>query len=211
MAIAVTNSGNVGIGTTNPSTLLDIDPGSSYASNPAIKVVSSYPDGYNAMLELSNTYSGGHDWEIRAGNNASGGIGADLQIYDATSSVSRLDISTAGNVGIGTIDPTYPLSVNGTIQAKEVIVQSGWSDYVFSKSYKLVPLSSVERTIESEHHLPGIPSAKEVAAKGVNLGQMDSAILVQVEELTLRVIDQEKRIERLEAQNARLRGTADPR
>ncbi len=54
----------------------------------------------------------------------------------------------AGNIGIGTTNPTQKLSVNGTIQAKEVIVQTGWSDYVFAKGYRLAPLAEIERHIE---------------------------------------------------------------
>ena len=34
--------------------------------------------------------------------------------------------------GIGTIDPANLLSVAGTIQAYEVLVNTGWSDYVFA-------------------------------------------------------------------------------
>jgi len=45
--------------------------------------------------------------------------------------------STTGNVGIGTTSPQYPLSVNGVIQAKEVLVNTGWSDYVFAPNFHL--------------------------------------------------------------------------
>ena len=80
-------------------------------------------------------------------------------------------------------NPAYPLSVNGTIEAKEVIVQTGWSDYVFDKGYRLKPMSEVEKTIEAEKHLPGMPSAKEVAAHGVSVGEMEAKLLAQLEEV----------------------------
>jgi hypothetical protein len=102
--------------------------------------------------------------------------------------------STAlGNVGMGTLNPTEKLTVNGRIRAKEVLVEStGWSDHVFAKDYKLVPLSEVEHHIESEGHLPGVPSAQEVAEKGISIGEMQAVLLAKVEELTLCVIELKK-------------------
>lgn len=110
-----------------------------------------------------------------------------------------------GNVGIGTTNPTQKLSVNGTIRAKEVIVETtGWSDYVFADNYKLEPLSQVEMQIKEHRHLSGIPSSEEVAEKGIGLGEMQAKLLAKVEELTLHAIKQEKRIEQLEAEVQRL-------
>ena len=79
--------------------------------------------------------------------------------------------SFAGNVGIGTTNPQYPLSVNGTIQAKEVLVNAGWSDYVFDPDYRVKPLTEVAAFIKANHHLPDIPSEAEVKEKGVSLGR----------------------------------------
>jgi hypothetical protein len=117
-----------------------------------------------------------------------------------------------GNVGIGTISPSYPLTVNGTIRASEIITNSyDWADYVFDKNYRLSSLADVERTIRSEKHLPGMPSAEEIAAHGLNMGEMQTKLLQKIEELTLHQIEQEKRldeqaqkIERLEKENTSL-------
>jgi hypothetical protein len=102
-------------------------------------------------------------------------------------------VNRAGNVGIGTTNPTQKLSVNGTVRAKEVIVDSGWSDFVFDKSYKLKALSETEAFIKAEKHLPNIPSAQEVAEHGVSVGEMQAKLLAKIEELTLHVIEQNKR------------------
>ena len=56
-----------------------------------------------------------------------------------------MTITGDGNVGIGTSNPTYKLSVNGNIRSKEVVVETGWADYVFDEQYKLSPLEEVER------------------------------------------------------------------
>ncbi len=69
-----------------------------------------------------------------------------------------------------------------------------WSDFVFAKNYKLPSLIQVEQYIAKNHHLSGIPSAKEVVKDGVDLGQMDAKLLMKVEELTLYTIDQNKEI-----------------
>ncbi len=105
-----------------------------------------------------------------------------------------------GNVGIGTADPgTYRLAVNGNIHAKEVKVDmTGWADYVFADGYRLPSLEEVKKHIEEKGHLINVPSAKEVEANGIGLGEMDRLLLEKIEELTLYIIQQEKRIIALE-------------
>ncbi len=116
-------------------------------------------------------------------------------------------LAPSGNVGIGTTQPgAYKLAVNGTIHTQEVVVDTtGWSDFVFDANYRNAPLDEVEAHIKEYKHLPGVPSAEEVAEKGVSLGQMQAVLLAKVEELTLHLIEQEKRIKRLESENAELR------
>ena len=118
----------------------------------------------------------------------------------------RMIIQPDGNVSIDTTNlGSYRLAVNGTIRAKEVRVNTGWSDFVFEEDYSLPTLSEVESHIKAHKHLPDIPSAAEVEAEGVELGVISSKLLQKVEELTLYVIAQEKRIAALEAENAVLR------
>ncbi|PTY02778.1 hypothetical protein DB347_22790 [Opitutaceae bacterium EW11] len=114
--------------------------------------------------------------------------------------------SGTGNVGIGTTAVgDYRLAVKGKIHAEEIVVETGWADYVFEDGYRPMPLQEVESHIKEHKHLPGIPTADEVAAKGVNVGEMQSALLAKVEELTLHLINQEKRLQKLEQENAQLR------
>ncbi len=98
-------------------------------------------------------------------------------------------------------------SVNGRIRAKEVIVETNWSDYVFEPGYRLASLSEVEQHIRAHGTLPGVPSGADVAKEGVSLGDMQARLLQKVEELTLHVIAQEKRIQKLEEENQQLRSS----
>lgn len=112
---------------------------------------------------------------------------------------NHLVIDENGNVGIGTSGPQSLLSVNGKITAKEVqVTTSGWADFVFEENYKLLSLAEVENHIKKNKHLPEVPSAKEVKEAGINLGEMDAKLLQKIEELTLYIIQQDKRIETLE-------------
>jgi hypothetical protein len=114
-------------------------------------------------------------------------------------------ITGTGNVGIGTTAPQHLLHVAGTIGAKEIIVSSTGADYVFQPNYRLRPLSEVRAYIQANHHLPDIPSASEVAQKGLSVGDMQTKLLAKIEELTLHMIQEHERNDRLEQELETLR------
>lgn len=117
----------------------------------------------------------------------------DTRIRFATSGSSFIN---AGNVGIGTKNPQNKLDVKGTIHSQEVKVDmDNWSDFVFKKDYSLPTLLEVEKYINKNGHLENIPSEKEVLKNGINLGEMDSKLLQKIEELTLYIIDLNKKLE----------------
>lgn len=106
-----------------------------------------------------------------------------------------------GKVAIGGIPVTndYLLSVEGLLYAKQIQVSHDkWADFVFSPEYQLMPINQVEQYIIENKHLPEIPSAEEVVKDGINLGEMNAKLLQKIEELTLYIIEQNKRIEELE-------------
>lgn len=110
-----------------------------------------------------------------------------------------------GNIGIGTKNPgVWKLAVNGKIRAKEIKVETNWSDFVFENGYDLPTLEEVEKHIIEKGHLKDVPSAKEVEENGILLGEMSAKLLQKIEELTLYSIDQEKRIKSLEKMNVKL-------
>lgn len=121
----------------------------------------------------------------------------------------RMCISPEGHVGIGTSNPENQLEVKGKIRAEEVIIETGWADFVFDKDYHLRTLQDVENHINAYKHLPDIPSAKEVEENGVSLGEMQAKLLQKIEELTLYVIEQSKEIIQIKEENIKLKERLD--
>ncbi len=87
------------------------------------------------------------------------------------------------------------LAVNGTITAKKLqLSPTGWPDYVFDGSYKLMPLHDLDQYIVRHKHLPGVIPADEAASKGIEVGETQAVLLKKIEELTLYTIDQDKQL-----------------
>lgn len=122
-----------------------------------------------------------------------------------TNNSTRMTISSSGNIGIGTDPlPSYSLAICGHVRATEVVVETGWCDFVFEEDYSLLPLREVEAFVKKNKHLPGIPKGSEIEANGVKLADMSSRFILKIEELTLYTIEQEKKIEAQEEQIAEL-------
>jgi hypothetical protein len=125
----------------------------------------------------------------------------DQGFYVMTNGAYRMSVNQNGNVAIGTtLAPTgYRLSVDGRIICEELRVQlsAQWPDYVFRPNYQLTPLLELEKKIKALGHLPNIPSAQEMAEKGLAVGDMQSKIMEKVEELTLYIIELKKENEGL--------------
>jgi hypothetical protein len=100
-------------------------------------------------------------------------------------------------LGIGTSNPQYTLDVNGSIRAKEILVETTGADFVFADNYRLRPLSEVEAFITENKHLPEIQSAQEMQENGVSVSELQTKLLQKIEELTLYLIQQEQIIQEL--------------
>jgi hypothetical protein len=120
-----------------------------------------------------------------------------------------VSITSSGQMGVNTtiIPDGYKLAVGGNIIAEKVKVQlqTNWSDYVFYPDYKLPSLKEVEEFVKRNKHLPDIPSAKEVETNGIDLGDNQALLLKKIEELTLYIIDINKKVEKLSSENEALK------
>lgn len=164
-------------------------------------------------LFVSSDNSDEHPMRVQVGSstkfmvNGNGGTTIGTFSNDAPDN----GLYVAGNVGIGVnasnMATGYALSVDGKIICEELKVElsGSWPDYVFYDDYHLPSLEEVEAHIEENSHLPGIPNAETVEEEGILIGEMQKLLMEKVEELTLYMIDADKRIKALEAENAALR------
>lgn len=190
-----TTTGNVGIKTANPQAPLHIVSGSD-----------AEPGG-GGVLVLGATNSGNlalDGNEIMARDN---GAQSPLFLNNDGGNVHIAVASGGVSIGTTTIPSGVLLAVDGKVLCEEMEVQlSGdWPDFVFAEDYPLMPLDALEQSIVQNGHLPGIPAAAEVAARGMNVGKMQAQTLQKVEELTLYVIEVNKQVQAARAENQQLR------
>jgi len=169
--------GNVGIGTTTPASNLDV-------------TVPSSSSQINAMTINVTSFQ----------NNTNRAASSYFKVGDlGDPSFTPFIIKGDGSVGIGTAHPAYPLDVYGTIRARQILVNlNGTADFVFKDDYKLKPIQEVYEFAKENKHLPEIPSEAEVVKNGMNMGEFQVKLLQKVEELTLYVAQQDKKIKDLE-------------
>lgn len=199
-------SGNVGIGTTSPNQKLQVVNGNIRVSDPG-----SYPFGIDIDMhapggwarEYSITYN--ETGKLMAmGVLASGDalsyayIGGNISTNTATHASPWMVFLPSGNVGIGTKTPGSKLSVNGEIAAKKVrVTETGWPDYVFDTAYRLPDLSTMVACAQQVGHLPGMPTAREVAGKGMDMGAVVKVQTEKIEQLLLYLLRQQEQIQQL--------------
>ncbi|MFZ5497237.1 MAG: beta strand repeat-containing protein [Verrucomicrobiota bacterium] len=176
--------------------------------NPGLPV----PASQRSFMRLYNQ-NPASGWEFSvegiAGDGAGNGLALREYAQSVTGSPALYIAENTGHIGLGTTQPgAYRLAVNGSIRTREIVVENtGWADYVFADGYALTPLAEVEAHIKEKKHLPGVPSAAEVAEHGVKIGEMQTTLLAKVEELTLHLIAQQKEIATLRQQVAELQAT----
>lgn len=223
----ITN-GKVGVNYTSPQWPLDV---AGHISGDDLIISNKYPGNTSLDLSLTGYFNtSAYDliaahtgWDPNAvfiagynANNAtvSGWTALATQhVYIGTPAFSNTNYVYVnlmnGGVGIGTTntnDPNNRLFVETGIRTRKVTVdQATWPDYVFSSHYRIMPLDSLAEYIESNHRLPDMPSADSVAKNGVELGDGEARLLKKIEELTVYVLQQQKELEEVKAENGRMK------
>ena len=191
-AYLATASGSVGIGTTSPAAKLDVAGTFKLADGTqgAGKVLTSDANG-NASWQTAT--GGGGFWTDAGSGN----------LYNTNQNGSVC-------IGLTTIPGDYKLAVKGNIITEKIKTRlhaSGWPDFVFQEGYKLLSLEEIEQFIKQHKHLPEVPSAEEVGKNGLDLGDNQALLLKKIEELTLHMIEMNKKIENLQTENEALKKT----
>jgi len=111
--LVVDQNGNIGIGTTDPDTVLDVR-GGVFAANQDIGIQLGVPTGeFKSGFKLKTNGLGVPRVAIEAASNSSGG------------SEEYLSITNLGRVGIGTTDPGYKLQISEASTSSVSIKSSG--------------------------------------------------------------------------------------
>jgi hypothetical protein len=215
------NTGFVGIGTTNPGLPLQVN---GITGTKGIISTAGTAGSWSAWIQgpsggdanvifQGNISSNSADqaWWISGSGNYLyiGGVGG------VEPSKGAINVDGSGHVGIGTVNTSsFNFSVNGTAVFDQVNVQvfssnnpnpSPWADYVFDKDYQLPSIYSVADYIKANNHLPGIPTTAEVKKNGLDLGATQAKLLEKIEQLTLYSIQLQQQVDSLKTLNDNLK------
>ena len=204
-------NGNIGVNTSIPYQMLHVVDGNIMITGSSTRAPGS-PNGSMLFGSTADTSDHFGRWGIEYLCNENDGYGLNFWRPWTPSIMGGnyyLFLSDSGNVGIGTKNPQARLAVNGDLLAKSIRVNTSstyWPDYVFENDYQLMSIEELNAYIAQNHHLPNIPSAKEIEEKGeVNLEAMNALLLEKVEELTRYIIDLQKQIDELKKREGVIR------
>lgn len=208
-------AGKVGIGTQTPRASLDV---AKTDTNTTSSILGRLSEGdangngtylgvrtFNTQPTYSPSFALEHRFYGLLNSSINFCRGAEQQggfiTFSTSNGSEKMRLDAFGNLGIGTTNTgLYRLTVDGTAAARRIKVtqQPNWADFVFQADYQLPSLQEVENYINTNKHLSGIPSAKEVQKEGIDLGEMNKLLLQKIEELTLYLIKQDKQLNMLE-------------
>jgi hypothetical protein len=192
--LLVSSSGNVGIGTTaTPTAKLEVIGTAKASELYATNVNNSGGIKFGARTNYQDENA------ARITINNSNSTNESLVIYGAGSNWDKRKVTIQAEAGFVVNGKTI---FNGIVEASDIRVCANPGtcpeppDYVFEKNYKLLSLKEIEDYISKYSHLPDVPSASEMKEKGVSVAQMNMILLRKVEELTLHIIELEKKIQK---------------
>lgn len=170
----ITSSGNVGIGTTNPTDLLHL-------------FKSSYP-----VLTISSGTVTGNMGIDTLSNFLNVGTTTNHPIIFATNNSERMRITSGGNVGIGTTSPSYPLHV-GT-QVSNISIYAAYDIVAFSDKSVKENIRPIENVIERIQNSRGVVYDRIDSGEKDNIGFIAQELEEQFPELIVENPDGTKAV-----------------
>jgi len=123
-------------------------------------------------------------------------VGGNLNL---TSSAATLEV--AGNISGSSISTGSFGRVEATTFAGDGASLTNVPDYVYESNYVLQTIPELEIFVTENKHLPNVPDMNDMDKwKTLNVGDRDMLLLEKIEELSLYIIQLNKRIEKLEKQ-----------
>lgn len=129
------------------------------------------------------------------------GVNGALNVDQPVENSEKMRITQSGNVLIGKTqqaNANYKLDINGKVRANEIVVNTTGADFVFENGYRLRPIVELEKFVKQNKHLPEIPTAKTMQTEGVGVSELQTKLLQKVEELSLYIIELNKKNEKQE-------------
>ena len=159
--------------------------------------VSNIPILTARLYDLGLDSSGADSIATRVGININN-TAKDLHVR-GDARVDHLYINTNSNGGYNTDE--YFMFVDGKAAFEEVRVQlsQNWGDYVFADDYKPMPLEELKDYVNTNKHLPNMPKASQLETEGLEISDIVTKQMVNIEELVLHTIEQEEKIKDLES------------
>lgn len=121
---------------------------------------------------------------IRMNTPASTQVNTVINVHDITNNVDLFRVNTDGHA-----------------YAREVEIKAtnmAFPDYVFAKDYNRMSLPELDQFIAENKHLPGFEKAEHYEANGIKTSEMFVKQQETIENLTLYIIELEKRLKALE-------------
>lgn len=179
-------------------------------TNPGWGIGGNFSGGFIGVhaYAAGGTYAG-TTYAVRA--NSTGSAGTRIGVY-GTASGGTVDnwggyFDTkvyASEIRVGHVVGAtgYTASIKGKLIAEEVRIAlvSAWPDYVFDPSYNVMSIADLEKSISTNKRLPGMPSACDVEAEGVDVGKTQTQIVEKLEESYLYIIQLQNQINDLKAE-----------
>ena len=220
--LATSSGKNVGIGTNNPNSLYKLDVignsrfkdfltfegddntqiGRIQYKNDAFRFYSKYHFAIFLdadPVDLINSQHNNEGFYILSNNHYWSGGNSVYEMFQLNGFSMIYRGADPSNPGY--YRENFKVTSDGNVFARSInINMNNFPDYVFNESYKLMQLNDLENYIKLNKHLPEIPLATKINKEGVDLGEIVRKQMQKIEELTLYIIELNKKIEGLKGE-----------